>query len=79
MSTVKELCGECNMTRFAKFEFVVSAFAQSPDPKQEAAKLQPGAYYWTGVVWQPLEPLTWSANGVDKEGKLSLISDLTLN
>jgi hypothetical protein len=46
------------------------SFAQSPDPKEQAAKLEPGAYYWTGVAWQPLEPLTWSANGVKKVGKL---------
>jgi len=45
------------------------AFAQSPKPNEEAAKVEPGAYYWTGTAWQPLEPLTWSANGVNKAGK----------
>jgi hypothetical protein len=45
------------------------SFAQSPDPKAEAALLQPGAYYWTGRDWQPMEPLTWSANGLKKNGK----------
>jgi hypothetical protein len=50
----------------------VISFAQSPDPKEEAAKLEPGTFYWTGVTWQPMEPVTWSANGVKKAGKLSV-------
>lgn len=50
----------------------VISFAQSPDPKEEAAKLEEGVYYWTGVAWQPMEPVTWSANGVKKAGKLSV-------
>src|ERR1700674_323500 len=50
----------------------VISFAQSPDPKEEAAKLAPGAYYWTGVDWQPMEQVTLSANGVKKAGKLSV-------
>jgi hypothetical protein len=48
------------------------AFAQSPNPKEEAAKLEPAAYYSTGIAWQPLEPLTWSANGVNKAGRSSV-------
>jgi hypothetical protein len=69
------------MRRFAKTRIFASAllfaglaaaisFGQSPDPKEAAARLEPGAYYWTGIAWQPLEPLTWSANGVKKVGKL---------
>ena len=50
------------------------SFAQSPDPKEEAAKLEPGVYYWAGTAWQPMEPLTWSANGVKKEGKSSVFA-----
>jgi hypothetical protein len=48
------------------------SFAQSLDPKQEAAKLEPGLFYWTGSAWQMMEPVTWSANGVKKTGKLSV-------
>jgi hypothetical protein len=58
---------------FVGFATAIS-FAQSPDPKGETAKLDPGVYYWTGIGWQPMEPLTWSANGVRKEGKLSVFS-----
>lgn len=47
-------------------------FAQSPDPKEAAATLEPGTYYWTGITWQPMEPVTWSAGGVKKTGKLSI-------
>jgi hypothetical protein len=53
---------------FVGFAAAIS-FAQSPDPKAEAADLRPGAYYWTGSDWQPMEPLTWSANGLKKNGK----------
>lgn len=49
-----------------------ASFAQAPDPKEEAAKLQPGAYYWTGMAWHALEPLEWSANGIKKIGKSSV-------
>jgi len=48
------------------------SFAQSPDPKAEAVKLMPGAYYWTGTNWRALEPLEWSANGIKKNGKSSI-------
>jgi hypothetical protein len=50
------------------------SFAQSPDPKEEAVRLEPGVYYWAGTAWQPMEPLTWSANGVNKEGKSSVFA-----
>jgi hypothetical protein len=53
---------------------VAIGFAQPADPKEEAAKLEPGAYYWTGSAWQPLEPLTWSANGVKKTDKSYVFS-----
>src|SRR5579871_917622 len=75
-------------TRFAKSEIwalvflcvAVSAamsFAQTaepvaPDPKIEAAKLPPGAFYWNGMNWQALEPLEWSASGIKKSGKSSV-------
>jgi hypothetical protein len=73
------------MGRFAKAKILASAlvfvglataisFAQSPDPKEVAAKLDPGVYYWTGIAWQPMEPLTWSANGVKKDGKSAVFS-----
>src|SRR6185295_6371815 len=72
------------MRRFANVKIFASAlvfvglagasFAQSLDPKEEAAKLEPGAYYWTGAAWQALEPVTWSANGVKKAGKSSVWS-----
>jgi hypothetical protein len=80
MGAVEELPGEENMKRSAKLTIfalalvfagfgAANAFAQSADPKETAAKLEPGAYYWAGAAWQPLEPLTWSANGVQKDGK----------
>ena len=47
-------------------------FGQSPDPAVEALKLLPGAYYWTGMNWQALEPLEWSANGIKRIGKVSV-------
>jgi hypothetical protein len=73
------------MARFAKAGIFASAlvfaalataiaFAQSPDPKEEADKLAPGVYYWTSTAWQPMEPLTWSANGVKRDGKSSVFS-----
>lgn len=73
------------MRQFAKVKIFVSAllyvclvaaisFAQSPDPKEEAIRLEPGVYYWAGTAWQPMEPLTWSANGVKKEGKSSVFA-----
>lgn len=50
-----------------------TSFAQSvPDPKAEAVKLLPGAYYWTTMGWQAMEPLEWSANGVKRTGKSSV-------
>jgi hypothetical protein len=71
------------MRRFAKIKIfalalvfvglaAVISFAQSPDPKEETAKLEQGVYYWTGIAWQPMEPVTWSANGVKKAGKSSV-------
>lgn len=80
MGAVEELPGGENMKRLAKLRIfawvlvfagfgLAIAFAQSADPKEAAAKLEPGAYYWAGTAWQPLEPLTWSANGVKKDGK----------
>src|ERR1700680_4908764 len=69
------------MRRFAKvfvsallYVCLVAAisFAQLPDPKEEAAKLEPGVYYWTGTAWQPMEPVTWSAAGVKKAGRSSV-------
>jgi hypothetical protein len=54
------------------------SFAQSPsakpDPKEQTSTLQSGVYYWTGITWQPMEPVTWSANGLKKEGKSSVFS-----
>ena len=68
--------------RFANAKFVglvclllvlaTASSAQTPDPKAEAAKLQPGAYYWTGVSWSALEPLEWSANGIKNIGRSSV-------
>lgn len=61
----------------AMFAAAIS-FAQSPDsdgppdPKVEAARLPPGAFYWTGMNWQAMEPLEWSANGIKKTGKSSV-------
>jgi hypothetical protein len=56
--------------------FLVAAaprlFSQSTDPAAEALKLMPGAYYWTGMNWQALEPLEWSANGIKRIGKISV-------
>jgi hypothetical protein len=73
------------MRRFVKAKIFASALvfvgltatillAQSHDPKEDAAKLEPGVYYWTGAAWQPMEPLAWSSNGVKKEGKSSIFS-----
>jgi hypothetical protein len=85
MGAVEKSPGEENMKRFSKLTIFASAlvcagfgvaiaFAQLPDPTEVAIKLEPGAYYWAGSAWQPLEPLTWSANGVKKDGKSYLWS-----
>ena len=42
--------------------------------KEEAIRLDPGEYYSAGTAWQPMEPLTSSANGVKKEGKSSVFA-----
>jgi hypothetical protein len=48
----------------------VTSFGQAPDPKDEAAKLQPGAYYWTGLVWEPMQQISMSGGGLKKAAKL---------
>jgi hypothetical protein len=46
------------------------AHAQSVNPREEAAKLQPGTYYWTGSAWQPMEQINMSGGGIKHAAKM---------
>ena len=48
----------------------LSVFSQAPDPKLEAAKLQAGAYLWTGSSWQSLQRITMAGGGAKHVGKM---------
>jgi hypothetical protein len=39
------------------------------DPKDAAAKLQPGTYYWAGNAWTPMQPITMSGGGAKHVAK----------
>jgi hypothetical protein len=51
-------------------------FAQLADEKETAAKLQPGAYYWTGTAWTAMQPITMSGGGSKHVAKM-LVPGLT--
>jgi hypothetical protein len=46
------------------------AHAQSANPREEAGKLQPGTYYWSGPSWQPMQQITMSGSGAKHVGKM---------
>jgi len=61
---------------------VITTSAQSPtptappDPKEAAAKLQPGAYLWNGNSWSPMQTINMSGGGAKHMGKV-LVPGLT--
>lgn len=46
------------------------ASAQSANPKDAATNLQPGAYYWTGILWAPMQQITMSGGGTKHAAKM---------
>jgi hypothetical protein len=40
------------------------------ESRAEAAKLQPGTYYWTGSAWQPMEQINMSGGGTKHAAKM---------
>jgi hypothetical protein len=51
-------------------------FGQSADQKETAAKLQPGAYYWSGTAWGAMQSITMSGGGSKHMAKM-LVPGLT--
>jgi hypothetical protein len=62
--------------------FAVTSAAQSPapnvqlDPKEAAAKLQPGTYLWNGTAWTTMEVVKMAGGGAKHMGKM-LVPGLT--
>jgi hypothetical protein len=57
--------------------FTTAIFAApSVDPKQEAANLEQGAYYWNGASWQAMQIINVSGGGTKHMAKM-LVPGLT--
>ena len=50
--------------------FAAAVVAQSPDPKAAALQLQPGAYVWTGLAWNPMQQITLAGGGSKHMAKM---------
>lgn len=58
------------LSAFLLFWTAFSTTAQSLAPKDAAAQLQPGAYYWTGAAWTPMQSITMSGGGSKHMAKM---------
>ena len=56
--------------------FAFPTISQSLAPKDAAAKLQPGAYYWARAAWTPMQSITMSGGGSKHMAKM-LVPGLT--
>jgi len=66
----------CTALLFCAFASAVSIPQQPVNPKEAATKLQPGAYYWTGASWAPMQQITMSGGGAKHTAKV-LVPGLT--
>src|SRR6267154_4403075 len=46
------------------------AVNESVNPKESAAKLQPGAYVWNGTAWNPMQQINMAGGGLKHVGKM---------
>jgi hypothetical protein len=59
---------------FLAFSFALKAQSpaanESVNPKEAAAKLQPGTYVWNGTAWNPMQQINMAGGGLKHVGKM---------